>query len=112
MEIVTYHRICQRQMLGVGEGVPRPGGQRLERNALVVIEILERLQSGRVDGEGEIAVAHAERALRIHARDPHGMAMHERLTVDGRRPAGCDRENEECEQGGDSKHAAQDKTGG
>ena len=74
---------AQRRLVAVRrEGMPPPLGLRAEGNPGLV-RLAERLQARRVDGEGDLAIAHRERGARI-GRTEHGIvAADEAAPVDG-----------------------------
>jgi hypothetical protein len=77
-----------------------------------VIERLERLQSRGIYREGEVTIADTERTLRVDGGDVHRVPLDERLTIDGRRPANGDENEQEREQGAKSDHGRAGWTGG
>ena len=70
-----------RVAVRVGVRVPRPLRQRAERDAFVV-RLGEGLETGCVDGEGELAVADRERRAGVEAAQHGRVAAHERAAVD------------------------------
>jgi len=82
MKRVGFHGVGEGQVLCVGKRVPCPRRQRLQRKAVVVIELFERLQAGHINSEGEIAVADTDGRFRIETRGVDVVAAHQGLAVD------------------------------
>ena len=70
-------------VVGVVETVPSPLALGAKGHTFL-IKVGEGLQTGGIDGEGELTVAHRERGQRVEGRDMRMVSCHQGLTVDGR----------------------------
>lgn len=68
--------------VGIREGMPRPFAERAERNALAVV-LGVGLESRRVDGHGESAVADGEWRQAVDALHVRVVALDDGAAVDG-----------------------------
>jgi hypothetical protein len=73
--------LIQGEAFGIGLAAPSPLRLRPERNAALV-QFGEGLQTGGVDGEGELAVAHRQGGENVQAPDLDGVSGEQRISVD------------------------------
>ena len=76
-------RVGQRVSIGVFLLNPTPASEGFEGDALSVIEIPKRLQSGHIDREGKASVAHGKGRPRIDRTDDWIVSGDKGVTIDG-----------------------------